>query len=217
MGLGGVPIRGIKVGGIFMNIVRESVPAAGRKDIFCLLKAAIKFWRMPLVLVAVAVVSGCAGPTRTGASLDALTKTIGVPKAGQARVIVLRNKAYAGLFDAGWKVHLDGVPMGDLKTGTFVYGDRPAGPHQLTFERPGELSRASHHEFAAARARTYFFRLELNAKGRLVAASAQSAGLAGLFISSAISAAADDRGFFDFILLDDAAAREAMADLRLAE
>jgi Protein of unknown function (DUF2846) len=172
---------------------------------------------MPLTLVAVAIVAGCAGPTRTGARLDDLRKTIGAPKAGQARIIVLRDKAFPGLFDTGWKVHLDGTPMGDLKTGTFIYSDRSPGPHRLSFERPGDLSRASHHEFTAVPARTYFFRLELNEKGRLVEAGSTSAGLAGLFISSAISAAADERGLFDFIPLDEAAARDAMADLRLAE
>lgn len=172
---------------------------------------------MPLALVAVALVAGCAGPTRTGASFDAVTKTLRAPKAGYARIIVLRDKAFPGLFDTGWMVHLDGAPMGDLKTGTFVYRDRPAGPHQLSFARPGDLSRASHQEFAAAPARTYFFRLELNEKGRLVAAGSQSAGLTGLLISSAISSATDERGLFDFIPLDEVAAREAMADLRLAE
>jgi hypothetical protein len=107
--------------------------------------------------------------------------------------------------------------MGDLKTGTFVYRDRPAGSHKLTFERPGDLSRESHQEFAAASGRTYFFRLEMNQKGRLVMAASSQAGLAGLFISSAMSAAADERGLFDFTPLEDAAAREALADLRLAE
>jgi hypothetical protein len=44
-----------------------------------------------------------------------------------------------------------------------------------------------------------------------------NAGLAGLLVSSAMSAAADERGLFDFTPLDDAVAREALADLRLAE
>src|SRR5260370_40426254 len=76
---------------------------------------------------------------------------------------------------------VDGAPMGDLKTGTFVYRDRPAGSHKLTFERPGDLFRESHQEFAAAAGRTYFSRLEMNAKGRLVMAARSQAGPAGVF------------------------------------
>jgi hypothetical protein len=170
-----------------------------------------------LALVAVAIVAGCAGPTRTGATLDEVRKSVGAPKAGHARIVVLRQKAFPGIFDNGWQVHLDGSPMGDLKTGTFVYRDRPAGRHQLMFARPGDFSRASRHDFEAAPGRTYVFHLDMNEKGRLVQASGMNAGLAGLFISSAISAAADERGFFDFIPLDEIAAREVMADLRLAE
>lgn len=179
--------------------------------------AMIGFCRLTLVVIVVAFAAGCAGPTRTGASLDTLTKSVGGPKAGQARILVLRPKEFGHLFNVGWKVHLDGAVMGDLKTGTFVYRDRPAGPHQLTFARPGDFSRASHHEFVAAPAHTYFFRLEMNQKGMMVAATSGSAGLAGLFISSAVASAVDDRGFFDFVPLDEAAASTAAAELRLAD
>jgi hypothetical protein len=179
--------------------------------------AAKRFWRMALAAVAVAVVAGCASPERTGASFDTLAKNIGAPRAGQARIIVLRDKAYPGIFDVGWQVKLDGAPMGDLKTGSFVYRDRPPGSHVLTFERTGDLFRASHNSFAAAPGRTYYFRLDINDKGRGIEASAIVAGLAGALISSAAAAAADDRGLFDFTPLDGAAAREAMAELRLAD
>jgi Protein of unknown function (DUF2846) len=179
----------------------------------------MKFWRMSLALVAVAIVAGCAsaGPTRTGASLDDVRNSVGAPKAGHARIVVLRDKAFPGLIDYGWKVHLDGAPMGDLKTGTFVYGDRPAGRHQLLFARPGDLSRASRHDFSAAPGRTYFFRLAMNDKGRMVDAGGIAVGLTGWFVSSAIADASDERGLFDFIALDEASARLAMTDLRLAE
>lgn len=201
-----------------MSTPREPVLAARRKRVLCVFTAtAMKSWRLPLALIAVTVAVGCAGPTRTGASFDTLTHDIKAPKAGNVRVVVLRDKAFPGLFDTGWQVQLDGAPMGDLKTGTFVYHDRPAGSHKLTFARSGDLSRESHQEFVAVSGRTYFFRLELNAKGSLVAASSMNAGLAGLFISSAISAAADERGLFDFTPLDEAAAGEALAPLRLAE
>jgi hypothetical protein len=169
-----------------------------------------------LALFAVLILAGCAGPERTGATLDALNKRVGLPRPGQARVVVLRSKEFH-FFDVGWKVFLDQVAMGDLKTGTFVYGDVPAGQHQLLFSRPGDFSRASHQEFATASGRTYYFRLVMNQKGAMVSASQVSAGLVGLMVSSAVSSAVDDRGFFDFVALDDAAARAAMAESRLSE
>jgi hypothetical protein len=192
-----------------MRIACESA-SAGR--ILFVLQAAMKIRRMPLALAVVAVLAGCA-PTRTGATLDAL----GVPKPALGRVVVFRDRAFPGIFDTGWQAYLDAAPMGDLKTGTFVYRDLPAGPHQLFFARPGDFSRGSKQDFSAAPGRTYFFRLDMNAKGHWIAASGQVAGVAGLLASSAISAAADERGLFDFTPLDDAAARAAMAELRLAE
>jgi hypothetical protein len=146
-----------------------------------------------------------------------MRNSVGAPKPGQARIIVLRDKAFPDIFDSGWQVQLDGAPIGDLKTGTFVYADRSAGQHQLTFARTGDLSRASHYELSAAPARTYFFRLDMNDKGRMVAGATVGAGLTGMFVSSIAMDAADKRGFFDFIPLDEAAAQQAISQLRLAE
>jgi hypothetical protein len=98
-----------------------------------------------------------------------------------------------------------------------VYRDIPAGPHKLYFSRPMEMFRGSHQEFAATAGRTYYFRLEYNDKGKWISASTIVAGAAGALVSSAVSAAADDRGLFDFTALDETAARAAMAELRLAE
>jgi hypothetical protein len=179
--------------------------------------AAARYAALTCGLVAVAMVAGCAGPARNGLTLEALTKSVGEPKPGHARVIVLRDKAFPGIFDTGWQAQLDGAPMGDLKTGTFVYRDTAAGPHLLSFERGGDLSRASRQSVTVAPRRTYVYRLEMNEKGRIVSAMSSQAGLAGLFISSAVSAGVDERGLFDFTPLDDATAQQAMADLRLAE
>ena len=179
--------------------------------------AVVKSWRMPFVLLAVTAVTGCAAPARTGATLDALTKNIGVPKAGHARVFVLRDKAFAGIIDPGWKIQLDGQIMGDLKTGTFVYLDRPAGRHQLSFFRGGDLAHVSRLDFDVAGGRSYYFRIELNEKGRMVAAGSSMGGVLPLLVTSTIAAAADDRGLFDFIPLDNATATQALAELRLAD
>jgi hypothetical protein len=171
------------------------------------------FWRLAVAAVALTLAAGCTGPARTGPTID----TIKPLAAKHARVVVLRDKAYGGLFDVGWHALLDNAPLGDLKTGTFVYRDVTPGAHKLIFARRGDLARESSQEFTAAPGRTYFFRLDLNEKGRLVMAAGSSAGLAGLFVSSAMSHAADERGLFDFTLLDPEAAAAAMADLHLAE
>jgi hypothetical protein len=165
-----------------------------------------------LALVVATAIAGCA-PTRTGATLDAIAP----PKPGVARVFVLRDKSFGNIIDTGFQAYLDEAPMGDLKTGTFVYRDVPAGPHKLFFARPLEMFRGSHLEFSSAPGRSYYFRLELDDKGKWITASTVVAGMAGALASSAIGAAADDRGLFDFTPLDDATAQAAMAELRLAE
>jgi hypothetical protein len=106
--------------------------------------------------------------------------------------------------------------MGDLKTGTFAYRDVPSGSHKLTFSRAGDFARESHSTFTVAPGHTYFFRLEMNEKGRWLEASS-GAGLAGLFISSAVSHGVDERGLFDFKPLDEGSARAMIAELKLAE
>jgi hypothetical protein len=173
-------------------------------------------WGIAAIIVLGVFAAACSGPARTGASFDSLAKTAGISKPGQARVVVLRDQGFGGIFDAGWQVRLDGTPMGEIKTGTFAYRDIPPGTHKLTFSRPGDFARESHNSFTAKAGQTYFFRLEMNEKGRWIQASS-SAGLAGLFISSAVSHGADERGLFDFTPLDEVRARAAIAELRLAE
>jgi hypothetical protein len=187
-------------------------PAAAGSS-FLIVRAAVKFGRTALALALVAAAAAGCAPSRTGASLDAIAP----PKQGVARVYVLRDKAFAAIVDTGFQAYLDEAPMGDLKTGTFVYRDVPAGPHKLYFARPMEMFRGSHQEFSATAGRTYYFRLEYNDKGKWITASSIVAGAAGALVSSAVSAAADERGLFDFTPLDETAARAAMAELRLAE
>jgi hypothetical protein len=104
------------------------------------------------VLLAATLIAGCAGPTRTGATLNQLSKRIGGPAGGRTRIVVIRSKDLT-VIDTGWKVYLDGTVMGDLKTGTFIYRDSRAGPHKLLFSRPGDLSRASTRPVTSSRLR----------------------------------------------------------------
>jgi hypothetical protein len=83
------------------------------------------FWRGVVLLTAAVLLCGCE-TVRNGLDYSAMMQKVGPPRPGQSRIVVLREKAYAGIGDPGWDVKLDGGPMSDLKTGTYVYADRSA-------------------------------------------------------------------------------------------
>jgi uncharacterized protein DUF2846 len=170
---------------------------------------------MPLFLVLL-MVFGCAAPARNGTSFVATVQKLGPPRTGHARIVVFREKGYAGLIDPGWQIKLDDVPIGDVKTGTFVFADRPAGSHQLSMIG-SNLPRPSRQDVNAAAGRSYYFKVDLNEKGRLIMAGSASAGVAGLLLTSVAAAATDERGAYDFTLVDEATARQALAEYSLAE
>jgi hypothetical protein len=66
------------------------------------------------------MLSGCMTTERTGVDYAGVMRSVGPPRAGQARIVVLREKAFGGIVDAGWNIQLDGAPMSGLKTGTYV-------------------------------------------------------------------------------------------------
>ena len=85
------------------------------------------FWRSVSVLLFAVVLGGCE-TERNGLDYSAMTQKIGPPAAGRSRIVVLREKGYGGITDPGWDVKLDGGPMADLKTGTYVYARSSCGP-----------------------------------------------------------------------------------------
>ena len=111
--------------------------------------------RLAVLSVAAIVISGCV-TERSGLDFASMSQQIGPPKAGQARVVLFREPAFGGIFDQGWNVKLDGTPMGELKTGTYVYADRPARRHQLSYE-VGLFPGLSQRDFTVVPGRTYFF------------------------------------------------------------
>lgn len=173
------------------------------------------FLRGMLSLVVAAVLSGCV-TERSGADYTALSQRVGAPKPGQARIVVLREKGYGGIVDQGWDVKLDGVPMRDLKTGTFVYADRPQGRHQLSANM--ELfSGVTQVDVQAESGRTYFFLARPSDKAKTLNAMSAAGGIAGLLVGAAATSNNSNQGPLDFFPLDDAGARDMMSDLRLAE
>lgn len=172
------------------------------------------FWRSVALSIAAVLLSGCV-TERGGADFTSMVQKIGPPAAGQSRIVVLREKGYGGIVDQGWDVRLDGGPMTDLKTGTYVYADRPAGRNQLSATAsmfPG----VSQYDVAALSGRTYFFLARPSARAKTLQGMSTAGGVAGLLVGSAITSNDANPGPLDFLPLDDQAARTMIAELKLA-
>jgi Protein of unknown function (DUF2846) len=173
------------------------------------------FWRGVALSMAAVLLCGCE-TERNGLDYSAMMQKVGPPRAGLARIVVLREKAYAGLADQGWDVKLDGGPLSDLKTGTYVYADRPAGQHQLSATAalfPG----VSQYDISAHSGRTYFFLARPSERAKVLAGMSAGGGVAGLLVGAALTSGNSNPGPLDFFLLDETAARTTIAELRLAQ
>lgn len=172
------------------------------------------FWRSVCALL-FAVVLGACETERNGLDYSAMTQKIGPPGAGRSRIVVLREKGYGGITDPGWDVKLDGGPMADLKTGTYVYVDRPAGQHQISATAamfPG----VSQKDFSTQAGRTYFFLARPSERSKVLGGMATAGGVAGLLVGAAITSNNSNPGPLDFFSLEEDAARTTIAELRLA-
>jgi hypothetical protein len=168
-------------------------------------------WRV-FVLIVTTLLFGCA---RDGLDFPSVTQTNGAPKNGQARIVVLLEKGYSGVFDSGYPVALDGEPMGELKMGTFLFRDRPAGRHELSvdlWDFPG----VTKQEITVAPGRTYFFLTRMSARGKAITAGS-FAGLAGIAVTAVATSGESNQGPVEFVPLNDAAGRQAISELRLAK
>ncbi len=180
-----------------------------------LLLGGVMLWRVAVVSIAAVLMSGCV-TTRTGVDFTSLSQKSGPTKPGQARIVVFREQAYGGLFDQGWDVKLDGQPMGDLKTGTYVYADRPAGRHQLSSELVG-FPGVTQRDITVTAGRTHFFVAKPSERARTLQVTSAVGGLTGLIVGTAVTSGDSNPGPLDFIPLEESAARQAVAELRLAE
>lgn len=165
------------------------------------------------VLVACAAFGCAATSTGTGSTTVAASKNVGPPKPGQSRVVLIRT---GGAGDQ-WRVQLDGKLMDGLRVGTFAVRDRPPGHHQLMYATAAQLARPSLQDFDTVAGRTYYYRIDLNERGWLVESGNMQAGVLPMLVTSAIAAAASDKGLYDFIALDERAARAQLAALQPAE
>ncbi|QQN67335.1 hypothetical protein JIR23_18930 [Bradyrhizobium diazoefficiens] len=166
-----------------------------------------------VLLMAAVLLCGCE-TARNGLDYSATERKIGPPKAGQARVVVLREKGFGGIGDPDWTFSIDGAPIKGLKTGTYVYVDRPAGQHQFVAEEAGlGVTRV---DFSAQSGQTVFFVARFSQRKNAVIANS-STGLLGWGLTLAITSGYKNQGPLDFLPLDEQSARTTVAELRLAE
>ncbi|MCK1740721.1 hypothetical protein IVA80_07500 [Bradyrhizobium sp. 139] len=168
-----------------------------------------------VLLVAAALLCGCETTARSGLDYSETLRKVGPPKAGQTRIVVLREKGYGGLADAGWEFRLDGAPLAGLKTGTYVYVDRPAGQHQFVAEEAG-FPGVTRIDFSARSGETLFFAARMSERKNAVIANA-STGLLGYGLTLAMTSGYKNQGPMDFLALDETAARTTIAELKLAQ
>jgi hypothetical protein len=173
------------------------------------------FWRGVVLLVAAVMLCGCE-TERGGLDYSAMMQKVGPPKSGLSRIVVLRERGYAGIVDQGWDVQLDNGPLTDLKTGTYVYADRPMGQHQLSAAAalfPG----VSRRDISTQSGRTYFFLARPSQRAKVLSGMSAAGGVAGLLVGAAVTSGDDNPGPLDFFPLEEPAARATIAELRLTE
>ena len=172
-------------------------------------------WRCLGLLIVAVLLSGCE-TERNGLDYAAMMQKIGPPRAGHSRIVVLREKGYAGLTDPGWDVKLDDGPMAELKTGTYVYADRPPGQHQISATAalfPG----VSQREISTQSGRTYFFLARPSERSKVLGGMSAAGGVAGLLVGAALTSSNSNPGPLDFFPLEEDQARTTIAELRLAQ
>lgn len=168
-------------------------------------RAGRSLWQLYPAFALASVLFGCA--TQSGPPLSSLA-TLGAPPKATARVVVVRpEQGFFGV-DGAFPVKLDGEPLGELKTGTFAYLDRPAGRHQISAEIFGWPG-VTRQDFTTAPGRTYFFRASANAKAKDLQGLTMISPLGGL-IGAGVTFN-DRQGPIDLTPISEAEAKHAIA------
>ena len=174
------------------------------------------FWRGMVALAAAALLCGCETTQRNGLDYAAMTQKVGPPKAGHGRIVMLREKDFGNIVDRAFEFQLDGTPVQGLRTGTYVYVDRPAGQHQFTASEAG-FPGVTQRDVTIQSGQTHFYVVRMSERKSAILASSANTALLGLALSTAITSGYKNPGPLDFLPLEDSAARTTIAELRLAE
>ena len=173
-------------------------------------------WRGMGLLVAAVLLCGCETTQRNGLDYTEMARKVGPPKAGYGRFVMLREKDFADIADRTSDFQLDGEPVRGLKTGTYVFVDRPAGQHQLTASEAG-FPGVTQRDVSIQSGQTQFYVVRMSERKSAILASSANTGLLGLALSTAITSGYKNQGPLDFLPLEETAARTTIAELRLAE
>lgn len=162
------------------------------------------------------VLTGCASQM-SGVYYAGAMQKLGPPKAGQARIVVFQEQLNSlSLEKTACDVKVDGNLIGKLPPGTYVYADRPAGPHQIVVSEslfPGDTTR----DVTLEAGRSYFFVSKASSRRKTLTGVGIAGGLAGVLVASAVTSGSDNPGPVDLSPLDEASARLVIADLQLAQ
>jgi hypothetical protein len=170
-----------------------------------------------LLLGASLLLSGCV-TDGAGTDFGTVSQKLGPPKPGQSRIVVLQEKRNGiSLSLCRCDLRLDGSPIGQVTTGTYVYADRPAGRHQLVATELFHMGGETKRDFSTESGRTYFYLIKSSASHDAVTGMAMLGGVAGAVVGSVAAAGSDNPGPADFISLDEQTARTTLAELQLAD
>ena len=172
------------------------------------------FGRGVALVLGALLLCSCQTTERHGLDYAAMTQKVGPPKAGHARIVMLREKTFS-IVDADSRFELDGEPIRGLKAGTYVYTDRPGGQHRFTASEGG-FPGVTEIDISVQSGRTHFYVVRMSERKAAIAANGGN-GVLGLVLSTALTAGYKNLGPLDFLLLDEAAAKTTIAELRLAE
>ncbi len=160
------------------------------------------------------MLTGCVSD-QVGTDFASVSKKVGPPRAGQARVVFMQDKR-EGLSMAvcGCEVKLDGASLGTVVAGKYAYADRPAGRHEVLVTEalfPGDTKR----EITMEAGRTYFYLIKSSARHDSAVGGAILGGLAGLAVVSVATAGEANPGPGELVALDEATARTKLAELQV--
>ena len=169
--------------------------------------------RLGVLLAVGAMLTGCVSD-QVGTDFASVSRKIGPPRAGQARVVFLQDKR-EGLSMAicGCEVKLDGTSLGHVLAGKYAYADRPAGRHDVLLTEalfPGDTKR----EIVMEAGRTHFYLIKSSARHDATTGGALLGGLAGLAVVSVATAGEANLGPAELVALDEATARTKLAELQ---
>jgi hypothetical protein len=166
------------------------------------------------ILSVLLLISGCV-TARTGFDYATVMQKVRPPRPGYSRIVIFGEVARQSPGVVG-EFAIGGLPPKQLKLGTYIYADQPAGKHQVLATRyafPGE----TRYDITTAPGRTYFLLMRGSARLYTVSNTSMTTGVAGALIATALTARADNPGPFDLLPVDESAARRTLVDQQLAD